>query len=181
MASINFTGSGKYLGVDIVESTPEHANWLQNNLRQTDLRECLIMGATPWRALHLPLGIKGAVTYTVMDFDGNPAAMFGTVPLEESDESIASVWMLGTYQLEKHFRILIRMTQPILEHFQQRYDILENVVPVDHLRTIRWLIHAGCLFASQPTIVNGYAVVRFVRCADHIEVSFEEDERPVSN
>lgn len=180
MASLNFTGSGQYNELDIVKSTSDHSSYLQHTLRNTDLRECMIAGATPWRALHLPLSIKGAETYTVLS-DEKPICMFGTVPIDNEEATIASIWLLGSYDLNDHKRTWMRLTHPVFDYFQEKYDILENVVPIDHEKTIRWLQFAGCLFSNTATVVNGYPVARFVRCAYDIEVSFEEDERPISN
>jgi len=180
MASLNFTGSGQYNELDIVKSTSDHSSYLQHTLRNTDLRECMIAGATPWRALHLPLSIKGAETYSVLS-DDKPICMFGTVPLDSEEAAIASIWLLGSYDLNDHKRTWMRLTHPVFNYFQEKYDILENVVPIDHEKTIRWLQFAGCLFSNTATVVNGYPVARFVRCAYDIEVSFEEDERPISN
>jgi hypothetical protein len=41
--------------VSIVEATYEHAEYLQDHLRSPDVRECMIHGATPWRALRYPI------------------------------------------------------------------------------------------------------------------------------
>lgn len=179
MALLNFTGEGQYGSVQILQSVAEHAGYLQHHLRQSDVRECMIMGATPWRALHLPLGIKGAETYTVLG-DCIPIAMFGVVPQHNDTECSASIWMLGSYGLEDHVRTWLRLTSSVFDYFQQSYDLLENVVPIDHRKTIKWLTLSGCAFAQTSTVINGYECVRFVRCVDWLSVSFEEDEQPVS-
>jgi hypothetical protein len=176
----NFTGEGQYNELTIVKADVQHAGELQHKLRNSDIRECLINGATPWRALHQPLGIQGAETYAVTN-DKITIAMFGTVPITESNECCASIWMLGSEYLYDHFRTWVRITGPVFDYFLTKYDILENIVPVEHTDTIKLLSMSGCFFSSTPTIVNGYACLRFVRCVDHITVSFEEDERPASN
>lgn len=176
----SFTGEGQYNELTIVKADSKHAGDLQHKLRNSDIRECLINGSTPWRALHQPLGIKAAETYAVTN-DSSTIAMFGTVPLTGSDECVASIWMLGSEYLYDHFRTWVRITGPVFDYFLTKYDILENIVPVEHEDTIKLLSLSGCLFSETPTIINGYACLRFVRCVDHITVSFEEDERPASN
>ena len=52
------------------------------------------------------------------------------------------------------------------------YDILENLVPVDHERTIKWLTWFGFSFAKKLTIINGYQCVRFVRCNSRLDVAW---------
>ena len=42
--SKNFMGDGIYDGYPIVKSKIDHINYLQNNLRDADVRECLIHG-----------------------------------------------------------------------------------------------------------------------------------------
>jgi|VirMetMinimDraft_7_1064189.scaffolds.fasta_scaffold01074_16 hypothetical protein len=176
----SFTGEGQYNELTIVKADVQHAGELQHKLRNSDIRECLINGATPWRALHQPLGIQGAETYAVTN-DKSTIAMFGTVPLANEGESVGSIWMLGSQELHNHFRTWIRITGPVFDYFLTKYDIVENIVPIEHDDTIKLLTLSGCMFSRTPTIINGYACLRFVRCVDHITVSFEEDERPASN
>ena len=45
----NFMGEGVYDGFSIAKATSEHANILQHNLRDSDVRECIIHGASPFR------------------------------------------------------------------------------------------------------------------------------------
>lgn len=181
MALLNFTGSGSYRELDIVKASFEHAGYLQHVLRSTDLRECIIGGASAWRALHVPLTIDDAETFTVLSND-KPICMFGTVPIAVEEEgSLGSIWLLGSYDLDNHQNTWTRLTHTVFDYFNNKYDVLENVVPIDHENTIKWLTFAGCLFASQPTMVNGFAVLRFVRCASHIDLSFQDYERPISN
>ena len=44
-------GEGVYDGFSIAKATSEHANILQHNLRDSDVRECIIHGASPFRCL----------------------------------------------------------------------------------------------------------------------------------
>jgi hypothetical protein len=170
-----------YGPLKVKRATASHAGKLQHLLRVTDLRECMIHGATPWRALHYPLTVDGASTYSIM-FGKTPICMGGVVPIDvDGDTRIGSIWLLGSSVIEDHPLNFHRAIKDLLDMYQLQWDILENVVPLDHSRTIKWLDSLGFHFAINPTIVNGYAVLRFVRCASHIEVSFEEDERPASN
>ena len=47
MALREFNGEGIYDGYPIVKSHIKHLNYLQNNMRDADVRECMIHGATP--------------------------------------------------------------------------------------------------------------------------------------
>ena len=159
--------------VSIVEATYEHAEYLQNHLRSPDVRECMIHGATPWRALRYPIMKKDAVTYTALH-KGVPACMFGVVPIyDDLDLKTGSIWLLGTDEIDKYPRKFLRASKPMLEYFMDRWDVVENVVPMDHKNTIEWLAWLGFLFSDEETLVNGFSCIRFVRCARHVEVSFD--------
>ena len=159
--------------VKIVESTLEHAAYLQHHLRPSDVRECLIHGATPWRALHAPLASKKAITWTGM-YKDTPACMFGVVPYQMTDDYVAgTVWLLGTEVLETEYRKFLRVSKNMSDWLLEHYDFLENVVPIDHEHTIKWLDWMGFAFGEEPVVINGYLCTRFVRCIDTIEVRFE--------
>ena len=66
----NFMGEGVYDGFSIAKATSEHANILQHNLRDSDVRECIIHGASPFRALMSGVREKGE-NYTCI-IDGQP-------------------------------------------------------------------------------------------------------------
>lgn len=159
--------------VEIVKATYEHAEYLQNHLRSPDVRECMIHGATPWRALRYPIMRKDAVTFTALH-KNTPACMFGVVPIyDDSEIKTGSIWLLGTDEIDKHPRKFLRASKNMLQYFCERWDVVENVVPVDHSATLQWLAWLGFLFCDEPTTVNGFECVRFVRCAPHVEMSFK--------
>jgi len=159
--------------LEIVESTYEHAEYLQNHLRSPDVRECMIHSSTPWRALHYPITLKDAVTFTALH-KNTPACMFGVVPILNNDEwKTGSIWLLGTDEIDKHPKKFLRASKNMLEYFCDRWDMLENVVPVDHTETLQWLAWLGFVFCEEVTVVNGFECVRFVRCAPHVEMPFQ--------
>lgn len=159
--------------VKIVKATVEHAGYLQHHLRPADIRECNIHGATPWRALHLPLRYKDAETYTGM-YKDVPACMFGVVPYGTDDDlSYGSIWLLGTSVLDEQSRKFLTASKSMSDWLCDRYDFVENVVPLDHIHTIRWLNWLGFSFSESPTNINGFSCLRFVRCQRAIEVRFE--------
>ena len=87
--------------VKIVKATIEHAGYLQHHLRDTDIRECMIHGATPWRALHVPLSSKHAKTWTGL-YKDKPVCMFGVFPFENTAHlSSGHIWLLGSNVLDE--------------------------------------------------------------------------------
>lgn len=159
--------------VEILKATYEHAEYLQNHLRSSDVRECMIHGATPWRALRYPIKRRDADTFTAVH-KGTPACMFGVVPVHnKSDLKHGTIWLLGTDEIDEHPKKFLRASINMLQYFTERWDVVENVVPIDHPTTLQWLAWLGFVFCDEPTIVNGFECVRFVRCAPHVEMSIE--------
>jgi len=159
--SKNFMGEGIYDGYPIVKANTDHVHYLQNNLRDSDVRECIIHGSTPFRALMSGIREKQAETYTVM-IDDKPSIMFGVAPIAE--HLVGRIWLLGSYELENHSRKFIKWSRRVVDYFQNQYYQLENVVPADHMKTLQWLDFLGFEILNDPLQVNGFAVLRFVRC-----------------
>ena len=94
--------------VKIVRSKLDHAKYLQDHLRLTDIRECMIHSATPWRALHYPLRRKDSDTWTGL-YKDVPAVMFGVVPINgDNDIRSGQIWLLGRDEIDKHARKFMR-------------------------------------------------------------------------
>ena len=171
MVSINYMVR-KYVAtigqLDIVYSNIDDARYLQDNLRSQDIRECMIHGVTPNRALHMPLADKNCKTFTAL-VDDTPICMFGTLENYEN-KNIGSIWLLGSNGIEKYYFSFLKASKELLELLQQDFQVLENVVPIDHTRTIAWLKWLGFIFYDEPLIVNSFACLRFVRCQDGVEV-----------
>lgn len=175
MTSKNFTGSGFYSGQSIIKAHISHINYLQDNLRDTDVRECIIHGATPFRALMAGFREEKAETYTVI-LDDKPAMMFGVTPVY--DNIVGKIWALGTYAIEDHSTKFLFWSRKVVDYFQKQYYQLENVVPADHTRTIDWLTFLGFTIIEQPIMINGYQVLRFIRCKGD-KILLKDKEQPV--
>ena len=105
----NFMGEGVYDGFAIAKATSEHANLLQHNLRDSDVRECIIHGASPFRALMSGVREKGE-NYTCI-IDGQPICMFGVNPIMNS--MIGRIWLLGSYEIENRRRKFVRWSHSV--------------------------------------------------------------------
>ena len=159
--------------VKIVKAEVEHAGYLQHRLRPSDVRECMIHSSTPWRALHAPFRIKDAHTWTGM-YKDEPVCMFGVVPFMAAEDFIgATIWFLGSSVIDEQPRKFLKASKDMFEYISAQYDLLENVVPVDHHKTLKWLDWLGFAFAEEATVINGYSCIRFVRCDESIEVRFQ--------
>ena len=159
--------------VKILKATSEHASYLQHRLRSTDIRECMIHGSSPWRALHEPLANPDAITWTGL-YKDEPVCMFGLSPiLSHSEINCGIVWMLGSSVIDENPLKFVRVSINMVNYMISVYDTIENVVPLDHEHTIKWLCSLGFMFAEEPTIINGFSCLRFVRCTDSITVRFQ--------
>ena len=170
----NFMGEGVYDGFSIAKATSEHANILQHNLRDSDVRECIIHGASPFRALMSGVREKGE-NYTCI-IDGQPICMFGVNPIMEM--MIGRIWLLGSYEIEKRGRKFIRWSQSVVNYYQEQYYQLENVVPADHKDTIDWLQFLGFELMTPPIKLNSFKVFRFVRCKGD-KILINKEEQPI--
>ena len=115
-----FTGEGDYGIAEIIKSSPSHAEKLQHNLRDTDLRECLIAGVSPWRALMQSLQVDTAETYTVL-LKEEPVMMFGVVP---QHDLVARIWMLCSPVVEQYPKTFVKLSPSIVDYFQDKYFFL---------------------------------------------------------
>jgi len=131
----DFTGVGKYGDAFIVKSRPSHAERLQSNLRSTDVRECVIAGVNPWRALMQPFKDDTAETYTAL-LNDEPVMMFGVV---KQHDLVGSIWMLCSADVDKYPKTFLKWSRPIVDYFQDQYLLLQNVCPVEHYKTLTWL------------------------------------------
>ena len=170
-----FTGEGKYGVARVVKGHPSHAHYLQHKLRSTDVRECMIAGETPWRALMSPLQNSSAETYTAL-VDDKPVMMFGVVP---EHELVGTIWMLCSDVVDKHPKTFIKWSPAFLDYFQEQYYLLQNVCPVEHYKTLTWLGYLGFMIMPNSFEINGHQVLRFVRCQESESMQFNEDTRPV--
>lgn len=160
--------------VTLMHSTHEHAQYVQSRLRPNDLKECEIHNVTPFVALHAPVMEKNGIALTAL-YDDEPVAMFGVVPFDEAlgDLDMGTIWMLGTNRLNHLQKSFYKTTKQFVDWAVTKYDYVENVVPLDHKRTILWLHTLGFDIGQGTVTINGTECIRFVRCAPHVEVSFQ--------
>ena len=170
-----FTGEGDYGIAKIVKSKPSHAEKLQHNLRYTDVRECMIAGVSPWRALMQCFQLDTAETYTTM-LNNEPVMMFGVA---KEHDLVGRIWMLCSPKVEKYPLTFLKLSPSIVDYFQEQYFLLENVCPVEHYKTLTWLKYLGFCLLPTPIISNGHEVIRFVRCQSEYYMQSLEYTRPV--
>lgn len=152
----------------------EDALCIHENLRPNDLKECEIFGYSPFEALSHVFEIVNSRTYAIKN-DGECIGMCGTVPLEQDR---GSVWMLGTSDINKYSKPFLRKCKDVIDLLQGDYEVIENICPAGHSETIMWLTWCGFTFYEERQQINGYDMLRFVRCKDEKSQAYYT-QRPV--
>ena len=114
---------------------------LVNNLRISDIRECALVGASPEMALAVPFMEDGATGFTVTHKD-IPIGMCGVTPLDKGMHT-GRIWFLGTDMIDEHRLFIYKHSKLILSFLKIDYDFVENFVPQDQIKTIKWLESIG--------------------------------------
>lgn len=135
--------------IRIRQSHPIDVYHISNNMRKSDRDE--IWASNKITGLQaLDFGMKYSSICFSAERNGNPMAMFGVVPFPEHGE-IASVWMLGTDDLDKSWLTLGKKSKKIVNYFLRFYPVLFNYVDVRNEKTIAWLEWLGAEFdAPKP-------------------------------
>lgn len=142
----------------LVEADASHIPFLAENMRETDVVECLAVRRGPVEALYNALGSSlWALTAIV---DGEPHAMLG-VASRSMIEGVGVPWMLGTERVYDHARDMVRYAPVILGEMHASFGTLENHVSTDNARAIRFLRHVGFEIYPEISMVGATAFVRF--------------------
>lgn len=137
-------------------------NRLAHRMRAADVREVEAVGSTPKRAL--VRGLKGSTLVWTAWLDGRPVAMFGVAPLNVMTGR-GSIWMLGTDEVPKGARELLRQGPAFLAGMHAEFPRLENAVAADNLAAIRLLRALGFAIEDEIVHIGGVPFRRFSRAA----------------
>ena len=142
----------------LVPAAYRHVNRLARDMRAIDQTECMAMGRTPKQALRH--GIMASAWATTALVNGEPQAMFGlVVDCALTGEGIP--WFLGTDEVFRHGRELIRTGPRILGRMGDSTRVLRNLVSADNDRAIRLLRRWGFTIDPEHVRVGGVAFRRF--------------------
>lgn len=115
-------------------------------MRHADRAEVGAMGRSPHEALMISLQ-KSAKAWTAT-VDGKPAVMFGVGDLNILG-GVGCPWLLGTDDVQRHYRLFLRQSLLWKEHLMLRYQVLRNFVDDRNEVSKRWLGWLGFQF-SEP-------------------------------
>ena len=150
---------------------------VSQNMRLPDIRECAIFGTQPFDCLMDAVINFPDETYTIL-MNERPVAMCGTSEYPNSKGN-ASVWMLGTNDIDKHYFVFLRGAKDCINILQADYKNIDNIVPVDHIKTIQWLKWCGFTFEEHIENHYGYDFLRFNRCNLFQSSIYNESSRSV--
>ena len=134
---------------------PGDAAILAANLRVSDRAECEAYGLPGDMQSRIESSVRRSVLCWTGLVDGELAAIIGASPINMLS-GIGSPWMLGTPVLDRHSRVLVRLTPAYIARMQSAFPHLANFVHVDNRTSVRWLRRLGfTLHEAVPYGVNG--------------------------
>jgi hypothetical protein len=122
-----------------------------------DRVEVAAFGHTPKQALRL--GLSGGDAWTAL-VDGRPEAMFGVV-VHSALSGECTPWMLGTDEIYRHGRELVRHGPDWVERLFDSMPRAANIVSAGNTRAIRLLNRWGFVVEQAEILVGGVAFRSF--------------------
>lgn len=144
--------------VELVPATIEHVEPIARGMRAHDALEARAMGHSPHSALRA--GLVSSVHCLTALADGQPIAMLGLVP-KSLVEGLGSPWMLGTEEVYRQGRAMLRLGPPMFTLFSDSTPRMEGLVAVENARAIRMLRRWGFDVGEERTMIGGVELVTF--------------------
>lgn len=146
--------------IELLPANAGHIGRIANHMREMDRIEVGAMGHSPKSALRTSLA--GSILAVTAKVDGVPHAMFGVLPISALDGT-GRPWFLGTDEVYRHGRELIRAGPAIVEQMHRHFGLLENWVSSRNLRALALLRRWGFTVAREEVDVGGVGFVKFWR------------------
>lgn len=139
---------------DVVMRAPHagDAKALAADMRPADVAEVLACGETDLVRV-VQDGIDDSALCWTIEVDGQVAGVVGVVPLGGLLSEVGVPWMLGTPLVQKHRRMLVRISHAYIRRMLGAYPHLLNFVHTDNAVAVRWLKRTG--FELQPAVPYG--------------------------
>lgn len=149
----------------VLPATPEDAQYIGHNLRESDIDELrgtgvkgnfdqVVLNAYGLTAPHCFIGL----------WDNIPFCIFGVSPTET--KGYGSVWMLGTDGMWPARHYMRMFTLPWVEWMNSLYPFISNTCHAENTTTLSWLEAAGFHFGEPyPHEVTGEPFIPFWRTA----------------
>lgn len=115
--------------------------WVAANLRAADLAELAAVGDDHDPHQVVRQGVDDSVYAHAIVVEGRPVAICGLAAYEGPVGEIGVPWMLGTAELPRHARALMRYAGPYILEMLRAYPVLLNFVHAENTRAVAWLRH----------------------------------------
>lgn len=145
-------------GIRIVPAETRHIGYLARHMRAIDKLECRAMGREPKQALRA--GIAASARCWTALLDGLPHAMFGVV-VESVLTCEAVPWFLGTDEVYRHPREMLKWGPGIIDRLHDSRLTLRNLVSAQNGQAIRLLERWGFTVDQEEQDVRGVMFRRF--------------------
>lgn len=158
--------------IDFRPPTPEDQAELIANMRDSDRQEIWMINRNlPADIVPAAVDISNAC-WAMRLRDGPLLCIFGAARNPAAHDE-ASIWELGTDEIERHPRLFIEGCRTglfMIETFLPDVDVFFNYIPSDYARYRRWLEYLGATFGEIQTTINGTMIrgFAFVRKDHHV-------------
>lgn len=139
------------MAVEVVPARLTHVGPIASRMREIDRIECLAMGHSPKQALRNGFTLSELALTALVD--GRPEAMFGIVVTSALDRK-AVPWMLGTDEVYRHGRELIKWGPHIIASLVDSSRVLSNLVSAQNSQAIRLLKRWGFTVEDEIQVIR---------------------------
>ena len=134
----------------VVEATLDHVASIYPFMRQADKIEVALMGSTPEKSLLNALEVDDQ-TFTALDADDVPFAMFGSGKLEVN---CGYIWCLGTDGVNDNGYQFLKASRMYTQLLTKPYAVTFNYVHKANEAAIKWLKFCKAAFISETSFDN---------------------------
>ena len=151
------------MSVRLYRPTADDLDELAAGLRPADRLELeRETGSTEYRKIVQACVDQSPDSYAVIDAFGRVVALFGCAPVGALVSSIGAPWCLGTDQLDRQSRALMRISRRYIQNWRRTYPSLINFVDAENDLSIKFLAALGFHFDDPaPHGVKGMPFRRF--------------------
>jgi hypothetical protein len=140
-------------------ATLEDVKDIYQNLREADLKECLVGGDDAYEVLEESFKLSSECY--VMCHEDVPFAIYGVSPDHLGG---AAIWMMGTDDIRTHKVYFMRTAKAALDGWCTFYNRLYNLVYTKNELHVKWIERMG--FSMGPVVVyRGEQFRSFELCA----------------
>ncbi len=142
-------------GYSLVPATFERLNAVAQNMNTKDAAEVWALAhRTPFEGLRMSEDYSVNAT-AVLSPEGVVLCAMGVASYSLL-ASVGQPWFLGTCDVPRHAKALLRSSRSWVEHMQNNYDVLENMVDARYAEAVRWVKWLGfTVYPSKPIGPDG--------------------------